>query len=97
MIGALSWVFIISFVLLFACIPVEITKGVYRLYIHWNEPVYLVYRAYDPVFGHMYDIPSSPARLEPNGKPQLEYFTLLKEYQVREWGLNPDRMIPWAE
>ena len=67
--------------------------------VHWNEPVYLMPRAYDPIWRNAGFIPSayvcsSPARCEPNGKASLQYFVLLKEYEVRRWGFDPAREIP---
>lgn len=68
----------------------DIVDGVTR----YNEPVYLVARAHDPIFKVWGFVPDnvvcfSPARCEPNGKASPQYFILLKEYELRKWGLNP--------
>jgi hypothetical protein len=75
----------------------SLVRDVKNAIIHRNDRVYVVSLAYDPVW---YGKPPqsvlchSPARCEPDGKPSFRYFAYLKEYEVREWGLDPSRMIP---
>lgn len=76
------------------------TNSAVEWWAHRDEPVYLVSRAYDPAWKYAGFVPHavtcySPARCEPSGKPLLRYFTLLKEYQLREWGLNPEHETPY--
>lgn len=76
-----------------------IGKNVAEALAHRNEPVYLVSRAQDPFWRKAGFVPAdivcySPARCEPNGKPSPQYLVLLKEYEVRQWGLDPANEIP---
>lgn len=76
-----------------------VASNVWDGWTHRHEATYLVPRAYDPLWKKAGFVPKdlicySPARCEPNGKPQMQYFVLLKEYQARRWGLDPTNETP---
>ena len=96
--GVLSLVAIVLFV---GWCSTSIVRDVHNAWVHRNEPIYLVSRMYDPIY-HGVSVPASeicvsPARCEPSGKPNLRYFVVLREYEVRQVGLDPAHLVPYQE
>ncbi len=81
----------------------SVARDVRNWWVHRNEPVYAVSRMYDPVYRGQpasrisYMICNSPARCEPSGRPSWQYFMLVKEYELKEVGLDPAHEIPYKE
>ncbi len=94
-----SVVFVAGFV---SMCTFSVGSDIYEAVESRNEPVYLIARYHDPIFRTWGFVPDdvmceSPARCEPNGLPSLRYNVLLREHEVREWGLNPSQHRPFVE